>query len=208
MHKISVAEAIQTRRSIRKFNTEVPVPMDTVIKLLELANRAPSSNNTTPWKFGVVSREHMHKIKPALYGNASQADTASHFIIVIENLEWLGQAIKTVERTEAAGTMSAEVGIRSRKNLTFLSDHYKANPETGIRNISLDLGIVTGYLTLSAMELGLGSCVIGGADFDKVAELLTMGPTLKPVALIAIGIPDEIGHETLRPNVLDVTYLG
>jgi nitroreductase len=45
---MDVFEAIETRKSIRAF-TEQPVPKETIEKILEIAQRAPSGINTQPW---------------------------------------------------------------------------------------------------------------------------------------------------------------
>ena len=45
---MNVLEAIENRKSIRAFRPD-PVPKDTVEKILEIAQRAPSGTNTQPW---------------------------------------------------------------------------------------------------------------------------------------------------------------
>lgn len=45
---MNVLDAIATRKSIRAFRPD-PVPKDTVEKILEIAQRAPSGTNTQPW---------------------------------------------------------------------------------------------------------------------------------------------------------------
>lgn len=45
---MDVFEAIETRRSIRAF-TDQPVSQETVEKLLQISQRAPSGTNTQPW---------------------------------------------------------------------------------------------------------------------------------------------------------------
>jgi len=50
---VSVAEAIRSRHSVRAFRPD-PIPRETVTSLLALAARAPSGNNTQPWKVYVI----------------------------------------------------------------------------------------------------------------------------------------------------------
>ncbi|HUS95149.1 MAG TPA: nitroreductase [Hyphomicrobiaceae bacterium] len=45
---MDVLEAIQTRKSIRAFKSD-PVDRETLARLLEIAQRAPSGTNTQPW---------------------------------------------------------------------------------------------------------------------------------------------------------------
>jgi nitroreductase len=45
---MDVIEAIRTRKSIRAFTSD-PVPRETIDKILEVSQRAPSGTNTQPW---------------------------------------------------------------------------------------------------------------------------------------------------------------
>ena len=57
---MEVLEAIRTRRSIRQFKQE-PVPPELIEKLLEAARWAPSSANTQPWEFIVITDTEIKK---------------------------------------------------------------------------------------------------------------------------------------------------
>jgi nitroreductase len=48
-------EALATRRSVRAFLPEAPVPRETIERILALAARAPSGSNIQPWKVTVVA---------------------------------------------------------------------------------------------------------------------------------------------------------
>ena len=45
---MDVQEAILTRKSVRAF-TDQPVPLETIKKIMEVAQRSPSGTNTQPW---------------------------------------------------------------------------------------------------------------------------------------------------------------
>jgi nitroreductase len=51
---MDVLEAIRTRRAIRRFKQE-PVPPELIEKMLEAARWAPSSVNSQPWEFIVIT---------------------------------------------------------------------------------------------------------------------------------------------------------
>jgi nitroreductase len=51
---MELLEAIRTRRAIRRFKQE-PVPPELIEKMLEAARWAPSSANSQPWEFIVVT---------------------------------------------------------------------------------------------------------------------------------------------------------
>jgi nitroreductase len=59
---MEVMEAIQTRRSIRKF-TDTPVPTEMIDTLLKAAMLAPSAGNQQPWHFIVATdREKLDQV--------------------------------------------------------------------------------------------------------------------------------------------------
>ena len=55
-------EVVLGRRSTRGFKPE-PVPTSVIREVIELAMRAPSSLNTQPWNFHVVSGEPLDRIR-------------------------------------------------------------------------------------------------------------------------------------------------
>jgi nitroreductase len=59
---MNVADAVLARRSIRQF-TDEPVPSGTIVKLLELAARAPSGGNVQPWRIYVVNDAAMARFR-------------------------------------------------------------------------------------------------------------------------------------------------
>ncbi|OYU14970.1 MAG: nitroreductase [Alphaproteobacteria bacterium PA4] len=55
-------DVIMGRRSIRGYKPD-PVPMDLIKEILTLAMRAPSSMNTQPWNFTVLTGEPLDRIR-------------------------------------------------------------------------------------------------------------------------------------------------
>ena len=62
---MDVIEAIESRKSVRAFRPD-PVPRDVLTKILEVALRAPSTDNTQPWEFAVVTGPVLADLKKAL----------------------------------------------------------------------------------------------------------------------------------------------
>ena len=83
---MEVKEALQKRRSVRKF-TDAPVPEEAIDALLHAAMSGPSACNRTPWEFWVVTQEealqalrgasrfsnHEAKLAIVVSGNLSRA---------------------------------------------------------------------------------------------------------------------------------------
>ena len=67
-------EAIEQRRSIRKFKSE-PVPDEYIDALLDAARLAPSGSNAQPWRFKIVKDLEMkEKLVKAAYDQAFIAE--------------------------------------------------------------------------------------------------------------------------------------
>ncbi len=87
---MELMEAIQTRRSIRKF-TDKPVPKEMIETILKAAMLAPSAGNQQPWHFIVVTdREKLDKV-PDFHPYAGMIRQAGVAIVVCgapEGLKW------------------------------------------------------------------------------------------------------------------------
>ncbi len=57
---MDVSEAINKRRSIRKFKPDT-IPEEKIRQLLESARLAPPGTNTQPWRFVVVKDDNIRK---------------------------------------------------------------------------------------------------------------------------------------------------
>ncbi len=60
-------------------------------------------------------------------------------------------------------------------------------------------------LLLTAGSLGLGGCWVGAFSEARVAKLLDLPHSVRPLALLPIGYPDEEGKETSRLKPEEVT---
>ena len=73
------------RHSVRKFKDEI-VPDDVIENLLKAGMQAPSSCNSQPWEFVVVSKDEDKKAISEMHQFAKPAAGASHLIITLGNL--------------------------------------------------------------------------------------------------------------------------
>lgn len=73
------------RHSVRKFKDDI-VPDDVIENLLKAGMQAPSSCNSQPWEFVVVSKDEDKKAISQMHQFAKPAAGASHLIITLGNL--------------------------------------------------------------------------------------------------------------------------
>lgn len=71
---------------------------------------------------------------------------------------------------------------------------------------ALDQGIAAQSIMLGATEMGLGGCMIGSIKRKEISELLGLADTLKPVLVLALGVPQEIVTVEPMPVNGDVKY--
>lgn len=76
-------DALENRYSVKKFDTDRPVPKQVLEKILNAGKLSPSSLGLQPYRIIVVeSPEMKNKIIPA-FGNPSQISTCSHLIVLV-----------------------------------------------------------------------------------------------------------------------------
>ena len=69
-----------------------------------------------------------------------------------------------------------------------------------------DQGIAAQSIMLGAVELGLGGCIIASIKRKEIVDLLGLDSTLKPVLVLALGVPKEVVHVEQMPADGDVKY--
>jgi len=139
---LTTKEAIEKRRSIRKYKTD-PVPDEHIMELLESARLAPSGSNAQPWRFKVVKDEMTRmKLAEAAYGQSfistapvvivCCADIKSYLEETVSHIQDLGRngAIEQrivnllVERTEKARLKDKEeIAPRIAFNVAIAVEH-------------------------------------------------------------------------------------
>jgi len=84
---MDVFEAIQNRRSIRKYKKQA-LPEDAVDKLIEAARLAPSAGNVQPYAIVIVKQESLrHQLSMAAMGQKDIAE-APVVLVVCANEKW------------------------------------------------------------------------------------------------------------------------
>lgn len=173
---LTVKEAIEKRRSIRKFKP-TPVPDELLMQVLEAARLAPSGTNRQPWRFQIIREGPLKKklIEEATFG--SQALNTAPVMIVC------GSEMLTFVK----GHPLSPPG----------SDYYAAaseDPEE-LKKFSADANMYTAIaitqMTLMATALGLGTCWVQRIRFGQMARLLGWPRHMAVVTTLAIGYPDE-----------------
>jgi len=68
----------------------------------------------------------------------------------------------------------------------------------------IDLAISVSYMTLEAVEQGLGTCWLGAFKQDEVKKILSIPENIRVVALLPLGYPDESPSPRPRKSLEEV----
>jgi nitroreductase len=198
---LTTKEAIERRRSIRKFKTE-PIPEDCIAELLDSARLAPSGSNAQPWRFKVVKEPDVKsKLAQAAYGQAFIA-TAPVVIVCCADIQ--GYLDGTVSGAQDLGKIAAIearfVAILQNRveRLKTIEPH-----ELGPR-IAVNVAIAIEHIVLRALDFGLGSCWIRLIDVQKVREIFEWDDSIYVVALLPLGYPAESPEARKRLELRDI----
>jgi len=190
---LSVAQAIQQRRSIRSFRPD-PIPPEMVLQMLEAARLAPSASNQQPWRFVVVTdTEEKKRLRQICLDQAFIEEAAVVFAACAD----LSAYSKQASRRRFQEFIDASVELSGRfADPTFQSvidSVPEPEPVAVIAPATANTYIATEHLVLMATALGLGSCWVG-AIMDQAAmkALLGLPENVIVVALVAVGYPKSV----------------
>ena len=147
-----------------------------------------------------LSREQLHAILEAACAAPSAGDLQSYRIAVATTLEQR----QALEAASGGQSFLTEAPVC----LVFCADPERAASRYGERGASLyalqDATIAASYAQLAAVAAGLASAWVGDFDEDAARSALAIAPTLRPIAIIAIGTAAEVPEQTPRRPMKDI----
>ena len=201
MKLLTTKEAIEQRRSIRKFKPD-EITDEIIFELLDSARLAPSGCNSQPWRFKIVREK---KIKEQLYAAAhNQSFIKEAPVVIVCCLDVKGYLEGTV-----SGVQDLEQGDIIDKRIYELLIN-NANESKRIRideiipRISFNVAIAIEHIVLRALDYGLGTCWVRLLDSQRVKELFSWNDNIGVIALLPIGYPNENPKPRKRMNIEDL----
>lgn len=155
------SELIKTRQSVRSYIGK-PVEEEKILQCVEAARLAPSANNSQPWKFVVTD-------DPAVRDRLAAAAAA------------LGINGFVREAPVVAAV------VLERPNLLSAAGSAVQDKEYPL----IDIGIAASHFCLQAADLGLGTCIIGWFNEQKVKDILGIDPKRRVPLLITLGYSES-----------------
>ncbi len=212
---MDLEEAIRTRRSIRKYQ-EKDVPIDLILKAIDLATWAPNGGNFQPWAFVVLrDRRLIRRV----------ADLVQQKVDTIASWPEAAPLAETMQRYQRLASFfrSAPVLIgMTMKSYQSGPDRVlkgraewdeeaaemvrnRATVSTRVQTISA----ATATLLLVLHNLGLGACWMTGPMLAKreIEEILGVRDDEELFAMVPVGFADEEPSPPPRRPLGDVVRI-
>ena len=187
----TVADAADSRRSIRKFTNE-SIPAEELRELVRLAARAPSAWNLQPWRFVVVTDPGLKaRLREAAYGQPQVTAAPAVIVLYSDMKDALARIDETIHPDVQGEKREAQ---KKSVRAAFARKSEEEREAWGAQQSNLALG----YLLLLAEGMGLGSSPMAGFQPPQVTEVLGLPAHVQLPAMIAIGDPAEEGFRSHR----------
>ena len=165
-----------SRQSCRSFDKDRAVEREKIEKILAVSALAPSACNGQPYHITVCEGETAKSVAKATQGMGMNKFTSDCPVLLVIS--------------EKPYVRSAAVGAKLKNN------DYR----------SIDIGILSAYITAQAEEEGISSCILGWFDNDKLKQLCSLSEDVR--LCIALGYPkdDKVRLKKRKPIEELVSY--
>ena len=173
-------EIANARQSCRSYDEERAVEQEKLEKILEAARLAPSACNGQPYLLTVCTGEKAKEVALLTRGMGGM----NKFAV---------QAPVCIVISEGAYVRTAAFGAKVKGN------DYR----------SIDIGIVTAYLTAEATAQGLSTCILGWLDDEKIRKTIGTDSATRLVITLGYAREDDKLRTKKRKELGDfVRFLG
>jgi nitroreductase len=190
---MDVSEAILKRTSIRQWKP-VPVEAEKIARVLQAARRAPSWGNTQPWRFIVVQDQARREAITKASGGQPHAGAAPVLIVCCgaigdlsrrQHREALAQ-LRDAGVTNWTDEFMDNVVLKSNVFAPYLLGEPVMTVKAGEQVM-----IAVAYMTLEAVNQGLGTCWVGAISSREVHKAMNLPDDVFVHSLLPLGYPAE-----------------
>lgn len=165
---MNFSEIAKLRQSCRKYDKTREVEQEKLNAILEVARLSPSACNGQPYKITVCTGETAKQTARATQSMGINGFSSDAPVLLVISEE---SYVKT-----------AAFGAKVKGN------DYR----------SLDIGILSAYITAEATELGLSTCILGWFDDKKIREICGFSAPVRLVITLGYAHPDDKLREKKR----------
>lgn len=158
---MNFTEIATLRQSCRSYDSTRPIEQEKINAILQSARLAPSACNGQPYHITVCAGDAAKAVAKATQGMGMN--------------QFATEAPIQLVISERPYVKTAAVGAKLKHN------DYR----------SIDIGIVSAYITAEAAAQGLGSCILGWLDNDKIKSICDLQQDVRLVICIGYAKADD-----------------
>ena len=163
---MNFTEIAKNRQSCRAYDSTKEVEEEKICAILETARLSPSACNAQPYHITVCEGESARAVASATMGMGMNKFTADAPVMMVIS--------------EDSYNATAALGAKVKKN------DYR----------SIDIGIVSAYITAEATAQGLSTCILGWFDDEEIRGICHLDGAVRLVITLGYAKADD----TLRPK--------
>ncbi len=163
---MNFTEIAQARQSCRRYRAGIAVETEKLERILASARLAPSACNGQPYHITVCRGEAAGKVARAVQGMGMN--------------KFAEQVPVMLVISEMPYVATAALGAKVKGN------DYR----------SIDIGILSAYITAEATAQGLGSCILGWFDDGEIRRICSLDGAVRLVITLGYAAEDD----PLRPK--------
>ena len=160
----------ENRQSCRNYDETKAVEKEKLDAVIEAARLAPSACNAQPYRITVCTDSAAKAVAKATQGMGMN--------------KFATQAPVMIVLSEGAYNSTAAAGSKLKKN------DYR----------SIDIGIVTAYITAQATALGLSTCILGWLDDKQIRKICSLSSPVRLVIALGYASADDKLREKKRKD--------
>ncbi len=206
---MELSNVIEKRASVRKFKNE-DVSVDILKKIAEAGSKAPSINNSQPWKYVAIKNQEllikMANVVDLKVKSLFKKDLDSSSEVIKKKVEWFSTFFVDVPAVIAI--VSKPYKAEADEILTESISHEKLNDLRNHPNLQT-IGAAVENMLLTAVDLGYGACWLTAplVAKDELQELLGIKSPDFLVCLVAVGKPNEDIHPKQKKDINQIFTL-
>ena len=205
---MELTEAIQKRVTIRRWKDR-PVEKEKIMRVMESGRRAPSWGNVQPWRFVVIQDKAKIEALAALAGGQPHIGSAPVIVVCCGLTEAFSKSMhrESLKQLIQAGVMDWPDELLD--NIVLGSDlfaPYRLGEQAMTIKASEQLMISIAFMTLEALNQGLGSCWAGAISPKDVHKMLNLPANWFVHDYLLLGYADEEPKPRPRKPITETVF--
>jgi len=170
-------EIANNRQSCRAYDTSRDIEKEILDKIIAAGVLSPSACNSQPYHITVCKGDTAKRVAKATMSVGLNSFADEAPVLLVIS--------------EKPYNKTAAIGAKLKNN------DYR----------SIDIGILSAYITAAAADLGVASCILGWVDSDKIKEICSLDGTVRLVITLGYATDDTVRSK--RRKSLDdlVTFI-